>query len=130
MMSCQECREELAEYALGQTETAHAQSVRDHVAACPVCRQELADIEAAWAALPLSLTPAAPSPELFDRVLSRIGDQPNIAVSVPIARSPRLTRRERILSYVVAASMLLALTSAYIHLSPPSDGDDPAAQIW
>jgi anti-sigma-K factor RskA len=125
MISCEQCRDELTGYALGQAEAAHEAGMREHLAACPVCRQELSEFEAAWAALPLMLEPAAPSPELFDRVLTRIGGQLSRAASNP--SSPRLSRRERILSYVVAATVLLALTVGYIRLRSPNE-DDAAAR--
>jgi hypothetical protein len=101
--------------------------MREHLAACPVCRQELTEFETAWAALPLTLDPIAPPPELFNRVLERIGQQPAKPVAEPVPSSARLSRRERILSYVVAASVLLALTAGYVHLRSPNE-DDAAAR--
>jgi hypothetical protein len=127
MISCEQCRDELALYALGQREVAQEAAMREHFAACPVCRQELAEIEAAWAALPLTLEPAAPTRELFDRVLERIGRRTTKSVAEPVPSSRRLSRHERILSYVVAASVLLALTVGYVRLRWPNE-DDAAAR--
>jgi anti-sigma-K factor RskA len=126
MISCRDCREDLSEYALGQVDGAQAAEVSEHLAACPVCRQELAELEAAWAALPLLLPPVRPSPELIEDVLERIDGAK--AVRAPATRPAYAPgRRERVLSYVVAASVLVGLSAAYYTLTRPA-GEDAAAQ--
>jgi len=123
MISCHKCREELAEYALGQADAALVHAVTEHLAACPPCRQELADIEAAWAALPLTLPSIVPTPAIVESVLAKIERQETQRAEPK--SPPKLTRRERILSYVVAASVLIGLTAGYVRLTRP--GDEEAA---
>ena len=132
MISCQQCRDELAEYALGQSDAAYAASVQEHLRACADCRRELAEVEQAWSALPATLAPTKAPPRLFDQVLARIDYPPGVA-------SPRAeilaeaagdahpgphfqpSRRERILSYILAASVLVGLSAGYYRLLHPGD---------
>jgi len=126
MITCHQCREDLAEYALGQLDPEHAGAVAEHSAACAACRQELIEVEAAWAALPLALPPITPRGALIEDVLARIdGGTADRAQREAPAR--QLTRRERVLSYIVAASVLVALSAAYYALLRPA-GQDAAAE--
>lgn len=130
MITCQQCREDLDEYALGPVDAAQAERMSSHLAACSVCRQEFEELQAAWSAVPRSLAPIAPRPELIDGVLARI-DGDRIAVVAPLKRPPakfqparfQPTRRERVLSYVVAASVLIGLTASLWQLTRPADDE-------
>jgi anti-sigma-K factor RskA len=125
MIDCRQCREDLAEYALGHISGARRDAIAGHVVSCPGCRQELAEAEAAWALLPLTLPSQTLPPAIFERVMDRIAGRP---AAGDLSRAGKLlSRRERILSYVVAASVLVALSAAYFSLARPS-GEEAAAQ--
>ena len=118
MITCDQCREELTEFTLGPADVAQAQRMAAHLAACPVCRQELDELQAAWSTLPATLAPIQPRPEVFDRILARIdGDRAIVA-------APRYqpSRKERVLSYVVAASIFLGVAAGLWQLSRPAGG--------
>jgi anti-sigma-K factor RskA len=123
MITCDQCREELTEFTLGPADAAQAERMAAHLAACPVCRQELDELQAAWSALPTTLAPIQPRPEVFERILGRIdGDRALVA-------GPRFqsSRTERILSYVVAASIFLGVAAGIWQLSRPAGGAADAA---
>lgn len=126
MINCQQCRVDLAEYALGSIDAAQAGPIAAHLAMCPVCRQELDELRAGWSALPLVLAPIQPRPELFEGVLARIDGKRETAARAP-GRRP--SRHERILSYVVAACVVIGLTAGLWLLSRPADdGVDEATR--
>lgn len=112
MMNCETCREQLTEHALGRGDSAQRSAVDEHLSACPACRAELAEVAEAWSLMPLAL-PAARgvAPHLFDRIQSRLEDDGRLA---PDEAAPtvafRSSLRERVLSYLLAASVLAALT--------------------
>lgn len=134
MITCRQCREEMAEHALGHDSSERRAAMDEHLATCPVCAHEMAMINEAWSALPMSLPPSTPPADLFDRIVARIDEteqkgshvaslapawQPEVAAHArPL--SPPLGRRERVLSYVLAASVLLGLTAGYVYLLTPS----------
>jgi hypothetical protein len=125
MITCDQCREELTEFALGPGDAAQALQMAAHLAACPVCRQELEELQAAWSALPSTLPPIRPRPEVFDRVLAQI-DGPRVVDTAPRFQP---SRKERLLSYVVAASIFLGGAAGLWQLSRPTgDADDAATR--
>jgi anti-sigma-K factor RskA len=117
-LSCEQCRDELPEYALGSLDAAQAGDVAAHLATCESCRGEFAATQAAWTALPLALTPIEPGRELIDRILTRIDGAP---ASISAAAAYRPSRRERVLSYVVAAAVLVGLTVGFWKIAQPQD---------
>lgn len=134
MISCDQCREELAEHALGRLPAEISAEVDEHLAACPVCRHESAALVAAWSALPTALAPIAPSADLFDRITARVDDSPGawkqLAASSSAGAATRdqrlaspLTPRQRFLSYALAASLFLGLTASFVYLAQPSRND-------
>jgi anti-sigma-K factor RskA len=131
MMTCEQCRDEMAEHALGQSDPETAAAMRDHLAACVVCRREFAEIESAWAALPLACEPSAPGPQVFERVRSRIDQLSGKPAPSAAERPPSpLTPRQRLLSYVLAASVLAALIGGSLVLrndAPRGSTGDVAA---
>lgn len=136
MISCEHCREELPEYALGHATGAPAAAVDEHLAACVVCRRELAEIESAWSAIALALPPATPRPEVFQRVADRIDSVDGAAPWVAKRSTPRstasaspLTPRQRVLSYVVAASVFVALVGGSLYIKYAGQGNAPADQL-
>ncbi|HEX6963147.1 MAG TPA: anti-sigma factor [Lacipirellula sp.] len=115
MITCQQCRDDLAEYDLGAADAARAEEVAAHLAACRACRQELDDVRAAWAAMPLALTPIEPSSGLFDKVASRLDD------GEAAHSGMRPGRVERVLSYLVAAAVFIGLSVGLWQLGQPAD---------
>ncbi|MBX3433704.1 MAG: anti-sigma factor [Pirellulales bacterium] len=111
-MTCRECHDLLPEYALGQCEPEVAATAEAHLRSCAACRQELAEAEAAWGALPLGLPPVAPSSELRRRVFETL-DREAATGSSSRNLEPRLhgtlTSRQRAWSLALAASVLVAL---------------------
>ena len=131
MMTCDQCREELAEHALGHASAESSAAVDEHLAACPVCRHESAALAAAWSALPMALPPVAPSADLFDRITARLDDSPaawkQLAASSSAEatfpderRASPLTSPQRFLSYALAASIFIGLTASFVYLTQPS----------
>jgi anti-sigma-K factor RskA len=116
--NCDQCREDLAEYALGSTGAAQAGDVAAHLATCPACRQEFAELQAAWAAMPFALGPIEPSRELFDRILARVDGR---QAATPTSATYHPSRRERLLSYAVAAAVLIGLTIGFWKIAQPHD---------
>ena len=136
MMTCDQCRTELAEHALGRLSAETSAAVDEHLAACPVCRHESAALAAAWSALPMALAPVAPSADLFDRIIARTDESPAAWKQLAPASSADtaslgkrkqnaspLTSRQRILSYALAASLFLGLTASFVYLTQPSRDD-------
>ncbi|MBA4104330.1 MAG: hypothetical protein C0485_01130 [Pirellula sp.] len=134
MITCDQCRSELAEHALGHLSAEISATVDEHLAACPVCRHESAALAAAWSALPMALAPVAPSADLFDRITARIDDSPAAWRQVAPASSADaiipaggnaspLTSRQRLLSYVLAASLFIGLSVSFVRLTQPSRDD-------
>ena len=50
-MSCEKIQERFADYLTGDIDEEGLRAVRDHIAVCPDCRQELQDLTAVWAKL-------------------------------------------------------------------------------
>ncbi len=116
MITCDQCREDLTEFTLGPADASQAERMAAHLAACAVCRQEWEALQAAWSALPTMLPPVQPRPEVFAGLLARIdGDRVVVA-----ALRYQPSRRERILSYVVAASVFLGVAAGLWQLSRPT----------
>jgi anti-sigma-K factor RskA len=113
MITCEQCRDEMAEFALGHGNPEAKSVMNAHLATCVVCRRELAEIESAWTALPLACPPAAPSSDLLDRIMTRVdgSTEARPSANAPTAATP-LTPRQRLYSYVMAASVLFAIVGS------------------
>lgn len=116
-MSCSAVRTALGAYVLGALDPADQSEVDAHLALCPACRDELADL----AGLPGLLSrltedevlagPVRPEPALLERVLAQV------------ARHRRRTRRRLAVAGVAAAVALLGAGSTALALS--SDAPHP-----
>jgi anti-sigma-K factor RskA len=126
MITCDHCREELAEYALGHSDVAVASAVAEHLAACVVCRRELAETEAAWSMLTLELPKVAPRSDVLAAVLDRIdraeGPRPQPVAQVPERKPSILTPRQRLASYALAAMVAAALLAGALYMRPSGPG--------
>jgi hypothetical protein len=120
MLTCQQCRDELAEYALGHSAPQASAAVAAHLAVCVVCRRELAETESAWAALAAELPPADLPPALLERVLARVDLGPERRpAAAPVRRASALTPRQRWASYALAASVAAALVGGALYVDRP-----------
>jgi len=74
MTQCTDPRMEelLGAYALGACPPGEAEAMRAHLEACRSCARALADLEGAREALLTTVPPAAPGPELKQRVMAQV----------------------------------------------------------
>ncbi len=104
-MSCSAVRERLAERSLGTLGAGDMVSVDRHLQWCAACRKEADELDAAAAVLAYTTAPAAPAPELEDRVV--------LAVQQRAARGHRghaaAGHRSRLAVAAVAAAMVAVL---------------------
>ena len=82
----------IAAHALDALDADAAEAAEQHLAECPQCRKQLTEYQAVASGLALSVTQAAPPPDLRDRILAAV--EP--VVSAPAAApAPRRSRRLR-----------------------------------
>ncbi len=143
-------RELLGAYALGAVNADERRLVESHLAGCPDCVAELAELRAATTSLPLLAEERVPSPMLRDRLLAQAqaesaprqmrnevppaGSAPQIASTrepVPLRyeaapRRPRLPKEATI--WAAAAVLLLVFSAAMVfwNLSLRQDLNDQA----
>lgn len=95
----------VAPYALDALDAAEEQEFEQHLAHCERCREELAGLREAAAALALAAPPASPPPELRQRILDQArSERPNV---VPLRRPSRWT-------VPLAASAAVAAAAAIV----------------
>lgn len=80
-------RELLGAYALGAVDPDERRRVEAHLAECPACRAELAELRAAASALPLLASERAPSPALRNRLIAQVQAE----APAPAAHPPAMT---------------------------------------
>jgi hypothetical protein len=119
MIACDQCRDAMPELALDPCDAAQVQPMAEHLAACPVCRQEFEDLQTAWSAMASTLTPIQPRPQVLENILARI-DGGRLVTVPPPRYQP--SRRERVLSYVVAACVFIGIAAGIWLLSRPTGG--------
>jgi len=95
----EQIRDLLGAYALDALSAEERQRVRAHLAQCAECRAELARLQLAVHALPLSVTPRTPSPELRERIRAAVAAQPAASEQPAASRHqpphPALERAEQ-----------------------------------
>jgi anti-sigma-K factor RskA len=114
-------------WVLGVLEPAEAESLRAHIATCPICRASAVRLRRVVGALPLEVDEVAPSPALRDRILAAAAATGDAATVValpktrskqyrPPARPARLSDRPRgwVPAYAAAATVVLALVVGLI----------------
>jgi hypothetical protein len=110
MLNCETYREQLNEHALGLGDSALRSAIDMHLSVCPACRAEFAEIAEAWSFLPVALPSKPIPPSLFDRIAKRFGDEGRPGSDEqPLSVPFRQSLRERVLSYLLAASVLIAV---------------------
>jgi anti-sigma-K factor RskA len=82
-------KELIPAHALSALDAAEESVLREHLEGCAECRRELADWEPTAASLALSAAPVEPSPQVRERLLSKIGSEKSGSNVVPFARPSR-----------------------------------------
>jgi anti-sigma-K factor RskA len=90
-------------HALSALDAGDERALNEHLAECADCRRDLAEWEATAASLALSAKPMEPSPEVRDKILTKIRSEKSSAKVVPFP-SPR-----RKMWVAIAAALFLAL---------------------
>jgi hypothetical protein len=121
-MTCAEAREALGVYVLGVLEPAAADQVREHIAACPGCAEEYAELRPLPGLLnlvPPDQVPAlSPDPEQTDRIWAGL---------VRRAENERSLRRRRSAGAAVAAVAAAGLLAFFGAVALRGGSDLPAA---
>jgi anti-sigma factor RsiW len=115
-MKCDDSRDLLIEFTLGQLSAEDCAMVRQHLdEGCDVCSLELAKITESWVHLAATLEPVQPSAEVERRLLAMIrGELP-----APALRPAKPRREMRVWPSVLAASLLgIATALATWELTP------------
>lgn len=99
-----EPEEAIAAYALGLLDDEEREALEAHLAACPVCRAELARHEDVVGELGHAVAPVAPRPELRVTLLSEIG------ASGSSPARPTLLRRQVPLAWLAIAASIAVIS--------------------
>jgi anti-sigma-K factor RskA len=103
-MDAETVHELSAAYVLDALEPEEREAFEDHLATCPTCQEEVADLSIAATELAWAAEPAAPSPELRERILEAArAERPNV---VPL-RPRRVSRMWAVAA--VAACIVIGL---------------------
>jgi hypothetical protein len=105
MMECTIVREDLGEYTLGSLGSDRRAAVKEHLAWCAGCRKETAQLAEGAAVVGLAEGPAAPPPDLEDRVVGAI------------RRAASSRSRPRGARVVLAAAAAVALVSGTLAIA-------------
>jgi anti-sigma-K factor RskA len=111
-MSDHPTRELLPGYALGCLEAAEEREVRDHLAGCQACREELASFQEVTGSLALALPPVTPPSGLENRILVNVGKSLHPSSSQADQRRPWPLRIRAI--GAVAAILIVALAAGNV----------------
>ncbi|MFN8130915.1 MAG: anti-sigma factor [Solirubrobacteraceae bacterium] len=86
----------LGAFVLGALDDQERERVAKHVAACPACRQDVADLQVAADVLPQGVEPVTPPPELKDRIMAVVRSEADLlhAAGPEADRPGRAVRRE------------------------------------
>lgn len=117
-------RESAAAYLLGALdETDDGGGFEAHMADCPACRDEIADLRGTVEALALAAPPMAPPPELAARIMRTVQQEADLLRAAgPEADRPLHTRDKRspwarLTAWMPALSPALALPAALVVLA-------------
>jgi anti-sigma-K factor RskA len=89
------CKEMLAVHALSALDASDQRELQEHLATCDVCRRELAEWQAAAAALAYVAAPVEPSAQLRERILERVRDDDHV---------DRISQQANVLNFSPAGS--------------------------
>jgi anti-sigma-K factor RskA len=100
-----ECAESLGAYVLGALPEAESECMERHIGTCHECRTELEWLRAAADALPASVTPVEPPPELKARVMAIVQAEADLLQAAgAVADRPPRTRRTPWKDWLTGAS--------------------------
>ena len=113
-MTCEQIRDRLEEYVLGQLGTAERLEVERHLATCQECRAELATLEALLSRFPDAVADRALSASESEQILQQIHDQIYDENEASVRQMAGASRWRGWLSpaRVAAAIMLVALVTS------------------
>ena len=102
-------------FTIGALDAEDFARVEVHLASCLICRAESLALEEVAAQLRFAAAPSAPSPELKDRLMTRVGGTPHMAL--PLTPAPTRPLLERLLPAWGLASLVLILALGALNLS-------------
>ena len=86
-----------AAYLLGALDEGERAAFEEHLTGCPACRDEVADLEPAARALPISVDPVDPPPALKARIMAEVEREASLlAAAGPEADRPAEPARRRL----------------------------------
>jgi len=116
-----ECLESLGAYALGALPADEAEGVRQHLSDCRECRAELTWLRGAVDALPASVTPTLPPPELKARLMEIVESEADLlraageaADRPPVRRRSRRSASVGTLGLAAAAAAAAAIILVFV----------------
>ena len=102
-------------YVLGALDDTERAAFEEHLAGCPACRDEVADLQPAARALPISVDPVAPPPALKARIMAEVEREASLlAAAGPEADRPPARRRLRLPSLRVPRLVPAAVAAALL----------------
>ena len=111
-MDAETVHELSAAYVLDALEPAEREAFEEHLASCPSCQEEVADLSLAATELAWAADPAEPSPELRDRILEAArAERPNV---VPL-RPRRMSRVWAVAAVAACVAIGLAIWNVSLH---------------
>jgi anti-sigma factor RsiW len=100
-VTCLEVRDRLVERSLGALHLDDVREVDRHLGWCAACRKEAAELDRAAATFALTLAPAAPDPDLEDRVVTAVHQAAD-------SRASRRPSRRAAAATVMAAAIVVS----------------------
>jgi anti-sigma-K factor RskA len=111
-MDAETVHELSAAYVLDALAPAEREAFEDHLASCASCQEEVAELSLAAAELAWAAEPAAPSPELRDRILDAArAERPNVVQ----LRPRRLSRVWAVAAVAACVAIGLAVWNVSLH---------------
>ncbi|TWU23542.1 anti-sigma factor [Bythopirellula polymerisocia] len=123
-MNCEDRKDLLMDYALGQLDPLVQTELRNHLEeGCEACGRELAEVSDAWASLAISLDPVKVPPAITERLMATIRSDKNLDAqdlsAGPLSKdhvvldtsTPSPSANSRVIPYVIAATLLGAMAA-------------------
>lgn len=108
-------KEMIPAHALSALDAGEARALNEHLAECAECRRDLAEWEATAASLALSAKPMEPSPEVRDKILSKIRSEKSPAKVLPFTKPQRNVWRSlgSIAAVILFAALIVSVAVLY-----------------
>jgi anti-sigma-K factor RskA len=125
-------QEAIPAYVLGALDADEARRVREHLAACQLCRDEAEAFQAVVTMLPYASGAQNPPPRVKRQLLARVSaaqETPPPQLARPAAHAPAaVPLRARLASYAAVAAVAVAAALGYVALETSAQADRLAAQ--